>query len=90
MNDVLIFVTLYTLLTIVLWRILNPTDAWKDGYEAARKLYGDWEQGFDDGWTLASRQFQDYEQGFGDGFETGWNAALEQKEIEDAKEEVMR
>ena len=69
----------YIMGIIVAFLMFHPEREWKDGYETARKTYGNWKLGFNDGYKSAETIFKDYDRGFGDGFESGWNAALENK-----------
>ena len=64
---------------IAAFLMFHPEREWKDGYETARKTYGNWRLGFNDGFKSAEKIYKDYDRGFGDGFESGWNAALENK-----------
>lgn len=32
------------------WYVCRPMKAFNDGYEHAKKFYGDWERGFHEGW----------------------------------------
>ena len=69
----------YIMGIIAAFLMIHPEREWNDGYETAKKTYGNWELGFNQGWDLAKITFKDYDKGFGDGFESGWNAALENK-----------
>ena len=35
------------------WFVLNPTKMFKEGYEAAKNEYSNFEKGFDSGWDCA-------------------------------------
>lgn len=69
----------YIMGVIAAFLMIRPEREWNDGYETAKKTYGNWKLGFNQGWDLAKITFKDYDKGFGDGFESGWNAALENK-----------
>ena len=30
--------------------VMHPMRIWKDGYDAAKKIYSDWDKGYEDGW----------------------------------------
>lgn len=36
----------------------RPLKAWKEGYDAAKANYSDWDKGFDAGWNGAFRQME--------------------------------
>ena len=69
----------YIMGVIAAFLMIHPEREWNDGYETAKKTYGNWKLGFNDGYKSAEKIFKDYDRGFGDGFESGWNAALENK-----------
>ena len=58
----------------------HPDKQFEEGWNSAKKFFTDWDDGFCKGVEHASKVFKDYDQGFGDGFESGWYAALEQKD----------
>lgn len=57
--------------------LFKPLRTWQEGYDAAKKYYSNWNDGFDQGYKLAQKTFQDFDKGFGYGFEAGWESALE-------------
>ena len=69
----------YIMGIIAAYLMFQPMKNWQDGYDTAKEHYGNWNLGFNQGWDLAKITFKDYDKGFGDGFESGWNAALENK-----------
>lgn len=38
--------------------LMHPIKQFNSGYEAAKKIYGDWKRGFDDGWKGAFTAMQ--------------------------------
>ena len=76
--DLLNILLPYLIGVLVSYLIFQPMKQWEDGYNTAKKIYGNWELGFDKGFEAAKKTFNNYDLGFGDGFESGWNAVLEQ------------
>ena len=75
----------YFMGVIAAFLMIHPEREWNDGYETAKKTYGNWKLGFNDGYKSAEKFFKDYDRGFGDGFESGWNAAFECHDQEDSE-----
>lgn len=51
--------------------IFRPMKNWQEGYDTAKKTYGDWGRGFDCGYDAAAEHYTDYKQGFYDGYRCG-------------------
>lgn len=50
--------------------IMRPMKSWQEGYDAAKKMYSDWNKGFDQGFEAAQNHFTDYSLGY----KNGWTA----------------
>ena len=57
--------------------LFHPLRTWKEGYEDAKSLYGDWNKGFDTGYEAAKRHHTNYAQGF----KAGYHAAKRELEV---------
>lgn len=84
-NVLIAIMFFYTLGLIMGTLIGHPMKNYEKGWDDAKEIYSNWNDGYDTGFKKASEIFQDYDQGFGDGFETGWGAALEQYDKEEQK-----
>ena len=38
--------------------VTRPLQAWKEGYDAAKANYSDWDKGFEAGWNEAFKQME--------------------------------
>lgn len=56
------------IISVILFR---PLKSWQEGYDAAKKEYGDWRKGFDKGFNAAASYYTDYKQGYCDGYRRG-------------------
>lgn len=74
------FMVPYILGVVCAFLMFHPVRKWKDGYDAARETYGNWDKGYDEGWKASAEMHKDYDRGFGDGFDAGWRTALERRE----------
>lgn len=57
---------------LVSWLLFRPKKAYKDGFEAAEKLFKDWNDGYNSGWDAAFRQMER--------IASAWNHRDERKE----------
>lgn len=50
----------YLIGVAVAWYVCRPmktfNDGWNNGYESAKKFYGDWHRGFNEGWETAFKK----------------------------------
>ena len=67
----------YLMGILVSYLMFQPIKQRQDGYNAAKKYYGNWELGFNEGYKCARKHFQNFDKGFGEGFEAGFDVALE-------------
>ena len=58
----------YTVGVIFSILMFCPMKNWQEGYDMAKKTYGDWSKGFNCGYDAAAEYYTDYKQGFHDGW----------------------
>ena len=63
---------------VAMWIICKPVNTWRQGYDSAKKFYGNYERGYHDGWKAAKKVHTN----FALGFREGWDRAMKCKEVD--------
>lgn len=66
----IIFLVGYAIGIVVAIILVRPMKNWQEGYDSAKEMYSDWDNGFDTGFSAAREHFTDYSLGY----KAGWEA----------------